>query len=208
MINPVNVYAESTPNPSALKFVSSRMLLFEGSVDYTSALEAQTCPLAQGLFSFSGVKSVFISSNFITVTKEDDIDWYEISNILREYIRGFLMSGEKVFLSNPLVSSPAIEKPNDAGLTHSEAVEIPELENRILQLLEEYVSPAVAQDGGEIQFLSFRDGGYRGATRLLQRLPFLHSHPQVGHRESFEKHDARSERGGCRSRLNPQLLSL
>ena len=165
MINPVNVYAESTPNPSALKFVSSRMLLFEGSVDYTSALEAQTCPLAQGLFSFSGVKSVFISSNFITVTKEDDIDWYEISNILREYIRGFLMSGEKVFLSNPLVSSPAIEKPNDAGLTHSEAVEIPELENRILQLLEEYVSPAVAQDGGEIQFRSFRDGVVTVALR-------------------------------------------
>ena len=165
MINPVNVYAESTPNPSALKFVSSRMLLFEGSVDYTSALEAQTCPLAQGLFSFSGVKSVFISSNFITVTKEGDIDWYEISNILREYIRGFLMSGEKVFLSNPLVSSPAIEKPNDAGLTHSEAVEIPELENRILQLLEEYVSPAVAQDGGEIQFRSFRDGVVTVALR-------------------------------------------
>ncbi|MFM2189870.1 MAG: hypothetical protein RL491_256 [Bacteroidota bacterium] len=165
MTNPVNVYAESTPNPSALKFVSSRMLLFEGSVDYTSALEAQTCPLAQGLFSFSGVKSVFISSNFITVTKEGDIDWYEISNILREYIRGFLMSGEKVFLSNPLVSSPAIEKPNDAGLTHSEAVEIPELENRILQLLEEYVSPAVAQDGGEIQFRSFRDGVVTVALR-------------------------------------------
>ncbi|MGR6087620.1 MAG: NifU family protein [Arcticibacter sp.] len=165
MTNPVNVYAESTPNPSALKFVSSRMLLFEGSVDYNSALEAQTCPLAQGLFSFSGVKSVFISSNFITVTKEGEIDWYEISNILREYIRGFLMSGEKVFLSNPLVSSPAIEKPNDAGLTHSEAVEIPELENRILQLLEEYVSPAVAQDGGEIQFRSFRDGVVTVALR-------------------------------------------
>jgi len=165
MTTPVNVYAESTPNPSALKFVSSRMLLLEGSVDYSSALEAQACPLAQGLFSFSGVKSVFISSNFITVTKEGEIDWYEISNILREYIRGFLMSDEKVFLSNPLFSLSAIEKPNVIVSTNAEGFENPELENRILQLLEEYVSPAVAQDGGEIQFRSFRDGVVTVALR-------------------------------------------
>lgn len=162
---PVNVYAESTPNPSALKFVSSRMLLFEGSVEYSSPLEAQISPLAQGLFSFSGVKSVFISSNFITVTKEGEIDWYEISNILREYIRGFLMSGEKVFLSNPLESSPEAEKHNDTASATPEPIESPDLDNRILQLLEEYVSPAVAQDGGEIQFRSFRDGVVTVALR-------------------------------------------
>ncbi len=165
MTTPVNVYAESTPNPSALKFVSSRMLLFEGSVEYSNPLEAQISPLAQGLFSFSGVKSVFISSNFITVTKEGEIDWYEISNILREYIRGFLMSGEKVFLSNPLESPTAFEKPIDSGPLDSQATESPELENRIQQLLEEYVSPAVAQDGGEIQFRSFRDGVVTVALR-------------------------------------------
>lgn len=165
MTTPVNVYAESTPNPSALKFVSSRMLLFEGSVEYSNPLEAQISPLAQGLFSFSGVKSVFISSNFITVTKEGEIDWYEISNILREYIRGFLMSGEKVFLSNPLESPTAFEKPIDSGSGESQATESPELENRILQLLDEYVSPAVAQDGGEIQFRSFRDGVVTVALR-------------------------------------------
>lgn len=165
MTTPVNVYAESTPNPSALKFVSSRMLLFEGSVEYSNPLEAQISPLAQGLFAFSGVKSVFISSNFITITKEGDVDWYEISNILREYIRGFLMSGEKVFLSNPLESPASTEKPIDSGSIHSEATESHELENRIQQLLEEYVSPAVAQDGGEIQFRSFIDGVVTVALR-------------------------------------------
>lgn len=165
MTTPVNVYAESTPNPAALKFVSSRMLLVEGSVEYSNALEAQICPLAQGLFAFSGVKSVFISSNFITVTKEGEIDWYEITNILREYIRGFLMSGEKVFLSNPFESSPIIKKPNDAEVSNTIIVESPELETRIMQLLEEYVSPAVAQDGGEIQFRSFKNGVVTVALR-------------------------------------------
>lgn len=165
MTAPVNVYAESTPNPAALKFVSSRMLLSEGSVEYTNALEAQICPLAQGLFSFSGVKSVFISSNFITVSKEGEIDWYEITNILREYIRGFLMSGEKVFLSNPFESPTTIEKPNAAAATNANIAENTELESRIMQLLDEYVGPAVAQDGGEIRFRSFKEGVVTVALR-------------------------------------------
>jgi Fe-S cluster biogenesis protein NfuA len=166
MSQPVNVYAESTPNPSALKFVSSRMLLSEGSVEYASALEASLCPLAQGLLSFSGVKSVFINTNFITITKDGDLDWYEISGILREYIRGFLVSGEKIFLSNPLVTtesdlvSSAI---NPSGGISSEMDD--ELANKIINMLEEYVSPAVAQDGGEIRFRSYKDGVVTVALR-------------------------------------------
>jgi Fe-S cluster biogenesis protein NfuA len=75
------------------------------------------------------------------------------------------MSGEKVFLSNPFESSPINKKPNDAEVSNNIIVESPELETRIMQLLEEYVSPAVAQDGGEIQFRSFRDGVVTVALR-------------------------------------------
>lgn len=158
--NPVTVYAESTPNPSALKFVSSRMLLFEGSAEFHHPSETANCPLAGGLFAFSGVKSVFISSNFITVTKEGEIDWYEITNILREYIRGFLMSGEKVFLTDPnSVAAPSESArntaPSPAEDSHPESTE---LEQRIADILEEYVKPAVEQDGGEIRLRSFHDG--------------------------------------------------
>jgi len=157
-INPVSVYAESTPNPSALKFVSSRMLLFEGSAEFQHPSEASNCPLASGLFAFSGVKSVFISSNFITVTKEGDIDWYEITNILREYIRGFLMSGEKVFLADPN-ATPSISSQETAAINpENSSAEPDELEQRIAEILEEYVRPAVEQDGGEIRLRSFQNG--------------------------------------------------
>jgi Fe-S cluster biogenesis protein NfuA len=155
---PVNVYAESTPNPEALKFVSSRMLLFEGSVEYSSPSEADNCPLAKGLFQFSGVKSVFITSNFITITKEGEIDWYEITNIIREYIRSFLMSGDRVFLSNPLENS-AVEKSKSESLERSETPAEPsELEAKIEEILEEFVKPAVEQDGGEIKLRSYHEG--------------------------------------------------
>ncbi|MFZ9943675.1 MAG: NifU family protein [Bacteroidia bacterium] len=165
MAQPVNVYAESTPNPAALKFVSSRMLLSEGSVEYASALEASICPLAQGMFSFSSVKSVFISSNFITVTKEGELDWYEISNILREYIRGFLMSDEKVFLSNPFPSAETAPLRSQEIASEEQPDHDDALISKIVAMLEEYVSPAVAQDGGEIRFRSFKDGVVTVALR-------------------------------------------
>jgi Fe-S cluster biogenesis protein NfuA len=159
-MNPVNVYAESTPNPSALKFVSSRMLLFEGSAEFHHPSETTNCPLATGLFAFSGVKSVFITSNFITVTKDGDVDWYEITNIIREYIRGFLMAGDKIFLSDPNSNSHTYPTGPAAAAEKLELSkpEEAELEQRISQILEEYVKPAVEQDGGEIRLRSFQDG--------------------------------------------------
>ena len=160
MTIPVNVYAESTPNPAAMKFVCDLLLLEEGVVEFTNINEAVSCPMAQQLFAFSGVKSVFITSNFVTVTKESDIEWFEITNIIREFIRGYLMSGEKLFVSNPF------KKETDAAsekLEKTPAVSIPvegqvELEEQIIQMLDEYVKPAVEQDGGAIHFRSFSNG--------------------------------------------------
>src|SRR5688572_15232069 len=99
-IKPITVYAESTPNPAAMKFVCNVMLLDEGSVEYLSVNDAVECPLAKQLFAFSGVKGVFITANFVTVIKEPGIDWYEITGILREFILGFLAAGEKIFTAN------------------------------------------------------------------------------------------------------------
>lgn len=159
-IIPVNVYAESTPNPAAMKFVSSVMLMPDGSVEFNNVTECDSSPLARQLFSFSGVKGVFISSNFITVTKEGDVDWYEITGIIREFIRGFLMSGEKVFVSDPFKNRQDPQTIAAAVMSSSIGNTQPQgnIESEIVKLLEEYVRPAVEQDGGAIHFRSFRDG--------------------------------------------------
>jgi len=154
---PVTVYAESTPNPASMKFVCSMMLLQEGVVEYHSADEAGASPLAMKLFSFSGVKGVFIASNFITVTKDSDTDWNEVVNILREYIRGHLMSGEKVFISNPFAAKNQKNADEPSGDVHSPA-DHTETEQQIIAMLEEYVKPAVEQDGGAIHFRSYNNG--------------------------------------------------
>jgi len=145
----ITVYLESTPNPAAMKFVCSRFLLEEGSVEYADKSEAVNCPLTLQLFDFTGVASVFITSNFVTVTKKENIEWFDIQQILREFIRGFLESGEPVFTG-------AQEQKSDQTIeqTHSASA----IETKILEALEEYVKPGVEQDGGAIHFKSFHDG--------------------------------------------------
>src|SRR5689334_18607297 len=95
--NIVMVYAESTPNPAAMKFVVNQYLLEEGSVEYLNPESAGNCPLAQELFKFDGVASVFITANFVTINKKKDYDWFELMPIFREFIKGYIVSGEKVF---------------------------------------------------------------------------------------------------------------
>jgi len=152
----IEVYAESTPNPAALKFVTSRMLLGEGQVEYQNKQQASVSPLASQLFDFSGVKSVFITGNFITIVKDNDADWYELMPIFRETLKSFLSSGEKVFLSNPLSSSNG--KTEIIKEENGQPVAEGAIESQIRSVLEEYVLPAVEQDGGHISFVSYDDG--------------------------------------------------
>ncbi|HKR06450.1 MAG TPA: NifU family protein [Bacteroidia bacterium] len=157
----VEVYAESTPNPAAMKFVVNRILLNEGVVEYFKKEDAVNCPLAFQLFDFTGVKAVFITSNFITITKTSDIDWYDILAILREFIKGFFMGDEKLFLKNPFEEqqAPATRNhDNEIGNEKIESADNAQLEQQIIQMLEEYVRPAVEQDGGAIHFKSFDNG--------------------------------------------------
>ena len=146
---PINIYAEATPNPAAMKFVVNRYLLEEGSVEYTSKEAAHNSPLAQQLFSFSGISSVFISSNFVTLSKANDMDWYELIPIIRAFLKNFFDNDEKVFTGpTQQVADPTIERTKTASA----------VETKIIEALEEYVKPAVEQDGGAIHFKSFEDG--------------------------------------------------
>jgi Fe-S cluster biogenesis protein NfuA len=161
----VTIYMEQTPNPEALMFVTNLLLLPEGSVEYTSKAETTYCPLASQLFDFTGVKNVFITSNFVTVTKVADLDWWEIQNIVREFIRGFLLAGDAIFTKDPFEEKSGKQikvnttvEPETIKEKRETISSTPELEEQIKQLLEEYVKPAVAQDGGAIDFKSFEDG--------------------------------------------------
>lgn len=152
----VDIYMEATPNPSSMKFVTDRLLIKSGSVEYLEKSEALNCPLAAQLFDFSGVRSVFISSNFISVNKSEGIEWIEIQSIIREFIRAYLLSGDPVFSSEDILPKQASEtkvadQPN-AGEGSAEVVE------KIKELLEEFVRPAVERDGGAIEFGNFEDG--------------------------------------------------
>ena len=118
-LKPIVVYAELTPNPNSIKFVADVLLLEGGTVEYNAKLEAVNCPLASQLFDFTGVKKVFITSNFVTVNKATDIEWFDISNILREFIRGFLMSGEKLFIGSPFDTNHIPEKAVVENLDHA-----------------------------------------------------------------------------------------
>ncbi len=145
----VSIYAESTPNPVSMKFVLNSYLLEEGSVEYTSKEQARECPLAIQLFSFSGISGVFITSNFITVSKSTDIDWYELVPILREFIKSYIESDQPVFTGSfEKVADPSIERTKSASA----------IETKIIETLDEYVRPAVEQDGGAIHFKSFQEG--------------------------------------------------
>lgn len=140
----INIYTEVNPNPNSLKFVVDFMLLPDGdNLDYATPEEAKDAPLALELFKFNFVKRVFITANFITITKDEAAEWPQIAPILKDYIKGFLEEGK-----------PFINKP----LSEFEFVNDSEIVSKIKMLLDEYVRPAVEQDGGAITFHSFENG--------------------------------------------------
>ena len=153
---PTSVYAEMTPNPLTMKFVANRSLIVGGmQVEYKNSTEAKgSSPLAQELFHFPFVKSVFISSNFVTITRDESLDWDMIVMQLREYIREWLLENEIAVSAVPshlLVRESEEQKIHDphSALSPSYSPKLPpsEYDEEIIHLLNEYVRPAVEQDG-------------------------------------------------------------
>ncbi|MCH7411436.1 NifU family protein [Belliella sp. DSM 111904] len=143
---PTNIYMEANPNPNSLKFVVNFMLVDDGiSFDYPDLQSAENSPLAQELFNFEAVERVFIASNFVTVTKKDDVEWVEIQDIVRDQIKKYLEEG-KAPVKASFEEDPLFDE-NDS-----------EVVKKIKGILDEYIRPAVEQDGGAIVFHSFQDG--------------------------------------------------
>lgn len=145
---PVTLYLEANPNPNSMKFVANFMLVPEGeSFDFPDEASASNAPLAQELFKLDYVKRVFYMSNFITVTKAEDREWIEVKDELKGLIKQLLDSEVPLFTKVPLDE----KVPASAG---SET----DMERSIKGILDEYVRPAVEQDGGAISFHSYNDG--------------------------------------------------
>ncbi|MDQ3192024.1 MAG: NifU family protein [Bacteroidota bacterium] len=155
---PAVIYAESTPNPVAMKFVANRLLINNGNtVEYNNKAEAKGSPLALELFNFPFIKGVFVTGNFVTLIKSDLVNWNDVTLELREYIQQYLNEGKVVINELPeQQTNDSTHGPLDHGVTHVEPKT--ESEARIIDLLEEYIRPAVEQDGGAIYFKSYEEG--------------------------------------------------
>ncbi len=164
---PTAVYAEMTPNPAAMKFVADRALVAGGmQVEYRSKSEAKgSSPLAEELFNFPFVTSVFISGSFVTVLKDESLGWEMIVQQLREYIREWLMDNEiavSVVTADILNRTKETITEDPVAAVHAKATdfsqfEATEYDDDIRFLLHEFVRPAVEMDGGAIDFMAYKD---------------------------------------------------
>ncbi len=154
---PVTVYAEMTPNPSTMKFVANKHLMGTGdSAEFQSMASAKGySPLAEELFQLPFVHAVFIASNFVTITKTDNLSWDFITMELREFIRNWISDGKDILVMMPPKVS-AVNESNDAAPARVYAPS--EYDDAICDLLDEYVRPAVANDGGAIDFRGYENG--------------------------------------------------
>jgi len=156
-IAPHSIYAESTPNPATMKFVSNRYLIIDGQVyEYGLDDDLDNSPLAAKLLNFPFISKVFIASNFVSITKTDIIEWTDVIQQLRDFLGNFLNNDGVVIkvsqndLKEPTTSKSPVSTPRRSDLEGIDA--------KISDILDEYIKPAVESDGGAIHFHSYEDG--------------------------------------------------
>ena len=147
----VTVYAEVTPNPSTMKFVASRKIVAT-AFEFKNIDEAKDSPLALELFQLPFVKQVFIDENYVSVSKYEVAEWEDITMPLREQIRTFIADGKKI-VSDTIKQQTLVATPVEV----EKAPNLDDTSKQIVDILEEYVKPAVASDGGNILFQSYEE---------------------------------------------------
>jgi NFU1 iron-sulfur cluster scaffold homolog, mitochondrial len=146
----ISIYTEMTPNPETMKFVANKLLYPGKSIDFADVESAKPSPLATELFGFPFIKSVFIASNFVTLTKTAETDWDDIISTIRQFLKEYLEEGKTVLNEEEIV---VVKKEGNVIDADDDDVV-----KRIKELLESYVKPAVEMDGGAIQFKSYNEG--------------------------------------------------
>lgn len=145
---PVEVYIENTPNPAVMKFVSNKVL-YQGGMEFKNIGDSKVSPLASQLFEFPFVKEVFISDNYVSITKSESLEWEIVSPELRSFIKDFIATGKTVIEQEHISSTKTNSGEKISAMTNDD------ISNQIIQVLEEYIRPAVAADGGNIAFQSY-----------------------------------------------------
>lgn len=145
----VSIYTEMTPNPETMKFVANKLLYPGKSIDFPDENTAGPSPLAKELFAFPFIRSVFIASNFVTLTKTPDTLWEDVIPTIREFLKNYLEEGKTV------INETEVPVKKDDNTVHEDDTDIVK---RIKELLENYVKPAVEMDGGAISFRGYDDG--------------------------------------------------
>ena len=148
---PVTVYGETTPNPATLKFVANK-LITKTAVEFKNIDETAPSPLAKELFGFAYVKEIFIDENYISITKYDLYDWNDITLELRTFIKGYIENGGPILDEDYVAQNPKIEKQQIKNFDSLDTTS-----QQIINILEEYVKPAVQADGGNILFDSYNE---------------------------------------------------
>lgn len=159
MSRPVTIYAEMTPNPMTMKFVADHMLISSGEiVEFLSPSDSKGySTLADALFNFPFVTKIFIAQNFVTVTKNDMIEWSDVSLEMRDFIREWLMENEEAVQKIPEQSKIEVVSESETKTTNISPVINTEMDQKIVDLINEYIQPAVEQDGGAIHFQSYNE---------------------------------------------------
>lgn len=157
---PVTVYGETTPNPSVLKFVANKSLT-KTAVEFKNIDEAKPSPLAVELFKLSYVKEIFIDENYVSITKFEIYSWDEITIEVRTFIKQFIENGGTVIDESLIVQTKAHEQQQDQYFDNLDVTS-----QQIINILEEYVKPAVQSDGGNITFENYDDDTKRVTVTL------------------------------------------
>lgn len=153
------LYAEMTPNPSVMKFVSPKLIL-DGFVEATSREEAQDIPLAKAVYDqFDFITNVFISDNFVAITKNNSVEWHEVMNPVRSFVAEYLQNGGIVSEKEPQKHENPVKKIINREYSDDE--------QKIADIIAEYVSPAVENDGGKISLIEY-DAETKTAKMLMQ----------------------------------------
>jgi Fe-S cluster biogenesis protein NfuA len=145
----VTVYAEVTPNPAVMKFVASRKIV-PTALEFKNIDDAKDAALPKALFHFPFVKEVFMDENYVSVTKYDMAEWEDVTLEIREFIRDFIAEGKEVASTQSIV-----QKAKAAPANNGQPATLDDTSQQIIDILEEYVKPAVASDGGNILFQSY-----------------------------------------------------
>jgi Fe-S cluster biogenesis protein NfuA len=151
----VTVYGETTPNPGTLKFVVNKMVT-KTAIEFKNIDETKASPLAKELFTFPYVKELFIDENYISISKYDSYEWNDISVELRSFIKLYIENGGPILDETQLELQPKVEKQK---IEHFDQLDV--TSQQIINILEEYVKPAVAADGGNILFDSYDEAEKR-----------------------------------------------